>query len=349
MISLRKSLSELDELAALFRVCLDCYLATLGDMDKFAVEVERAETARHRKALKLIRDRIESEPDASSLRSAKSAVHDELHQHRQRSQEAIRERELDVRQILTMLAQAAAAMTDRGDRYAAQFQGLAEDLESLSGVDNLGIIRRRLAQSVSNLKSCVNTMTEENRTSADDLHQELMAFRRRLAQAEIEAATDVLTGLANRREAERLIKAGITAGKPTCLMLFDLDGFKSVNDRYGHGVGDLVLKAFANRLAAQYRADDPVCRWGGDEFLVILTRALPDAVGRATVVASKLCGSYRVQTERGALTIQMSASVGVAQHQPGESGDDLLARADALLYRSKGIALAELPAPVARA
>jgi diguanylate cyclase (GGDEF)-like protein len=347
MISLKKTLSELDQLASLYRVCLECYLAAVGDMEKHAVEVDRVEAARHRETLRLIGTQIASGPDSSSLQTARTALHDELRQYGRRASAAIREKENDVRQILTMLAEAAATMTDRSDRYTAQYRGLADELEVVSALDNLSSIRIRLAQSVSHLKSCVDSMARENRTSAGELQEELMVFRQRLARAEIEAATDVLTGLANRREAERRIKSRITAGKSTCVMLFDLDGFKNINDRYGHGVGDLVLKAFANRLAGQYRSDDLVCRWGGDEFLVVLNKVLPDAVGRATEVASRMCGRYSLQSERGTLDVDVSASVGVAQHQPGETGEDLFARADALLYQSRGVALAPLPQPPA--
>jgi diguanylate cyclase (GGDEF)-like protein len=158
-----------------------------------------------------------------------------------------------------------------------------------------------------------------------------------LEEAEALASTDPLTGLSNRREAEKLLSSRIQAGMPVCVMLFDLDGFKKINDRFGHYVGDQVLLAFAGRLGEQFRDDDVVCRWGGDEFLVVLSTALTDPIGRADAVASRVRGLYAIQSPSGPVTAHVAASVGVAQHTPGESGEDLFARADSLLYQNKRI------------
>jgi diguanylate cyclase (GGDEF)-like protein len=343
MISLRKSLSKLDELTGLYHACLDSYLAALGDMEKHVVEVEQEEAARHRQALRQIRTGLDSETDARSLQAAKAALESELRRYGQQARQAIRRKETDVREILAMLAKATAAMTDQNDRHTADFRGLATELEAVSELETLSQIRQRLAHGVRRLKECVDSMVQENRASVDRLQDELKVFRRRLEQAEAAASTDALTGLANRREAEKTIRLRIDAGRSVCIMLFDLNGFKNINDRHGHTVGDQVLKAFAQRLSAQYRSGDVVCRWGGDEFLAILAGTPPDAVGRAAAVASGVHGPYQVQTERGTLSVDVSASVGVAQHQPGETGADLFARADALLYQSRGVALAPLP------
>jgi diguanylate cyclase (GGDEF)-like protein len=108
-----------------------------------------------------------------------------------------------------------------------------------------------------------------------------------------------LTGLANRREAEKLMVHRIQADRPFCILLFDLDNFKQVNDWHGHDVGDHLLKAFSNRLASQFRPDDVVCRWGGDEFLVVISCTIPDALGKASLVAERLSGQYAMESPMG--------------------------------------------------
>jgi diguanylate cyclase (GGDEF)-like protein len=178
-------------------------------------------------------------------------------------------------------------------------------------------------------------MQSEETASVARLQGELRTFRRRLQEAEAMAATDPLTGLANRREAEKLMARKIKSGRAFCIMLFDLDGFKAVNDRYGHAAGDHLLQAFAKRLQGQFRSDDSVCRWGGDEFLVVLSCPVPDAAERAQAVAGRMGGLYAVQTARGAVNIYVSASVGAAQYEPGETGEQLFTRADACLYQDK--------------
>jgi diguanylate cyclase (GGDEF)-like protein len=340
MISLTKSLTEFDRLNSLSQTSLECYLAALRSIEQHAVEVTLEEVAEHRKKLREMRGAVETGPEVSVLLQTKESLDAELKRYARRAGGIIREKEKDIRDILAMLAEAASAMSERGERHTAQLRGLASELESVSALDNLSLMRKRLAANVGSLKSCLESMRRDNQTSVEQLQNELRTFRRRLQEAEAEAATDPLTGLANRREAEKLLNRKIDAGRSFCIMLFDLDGFKQINDRHGHHAGDQILKTFSKRLVEQFRADDVVCRWGGDEFLAILGSTLPDPVARASTIASNMSGLYPIRTSTATSHIRVSASVGVAQHEPGESGEDLFARADSFLYQSKGVTLA---------
>ncbi|GAB2503623.1 ligand-binding sensor domain-containing diguanylate cyclase [Lysobacter humi (ex Lee et al. 2017)] len=157
--------------------------------------------------------------------------------------------------------------------------------------------------------------------------------------AERLARTDALTMLANRRALDQALSHDLVdlAGvHPLCLLLLDVDGFKPINDLYSHAAGDLALKAVAEVLAGQARAQDVAARWGGDEFALLLvdcTLADGLAVGerlRAAVEA--------VDCEPFAPGLGISASIGVACSDPragGASPRSLVARADEALYRAK--------------
>ena len=235
----------------------------------------------------------------------------------------------------TGLSLVGRTQTDGGDCAASKFRELAEELQVLLELGNLSLIRDRLTESVGWLRSWADSIEHDETASAEELQRELRAIQGRLHEAESLAASDCLTGLANRREAEKLMAQRIQAGRPFCVLLFDLDNFKQVNDWHGHDVGDHLLKAFSNRLASQFRPDDVVCRWGGDEFLVVISCPMPDALGKANLVAERLSGQYAMESANGAVNICVSATVGVAQHEPGESAQGLFARADALLYQHK--------------
>lgn len=157
----------------------------------------------------------------------------------------------------------------------------------------------------------------------------LMEETRRLAQ------TDQLTGLANRRAcAERLsheIQRASRQGTPFCVALCDVDHFKEVNDRWGHGVGDEVLRAVASALRGSVRAIDLVGRWGGEEFIVLLPNA--SAAGGRVVAERLRAGVLRNATHEPGPE-RVTISVGVASFG-GEDTDALVARADEALYRAK--------------
>ena len=159
------------------------------------------------------------------------------------------------------------------------------------------------------------------------------------------ALLDPLTGLFNRRYIEQRledeIKRSERHGRPLSVILFDLDEFKQVNDTYGHGAGDALLKAFAERLSKATRGSDASARYGGDEFLVALPECKPENVQH---VLKRLEG-IRVEIE--GRTLQLALSAGWAELRSGESAKELLARADAELYANKRAKSAAQSQPVA--
>jgi diguanylate cyclase (GGDEF)-like protein len=159
------------------------------------------------------------------------------------------------------------------------------------------------------------------------------------------ALLDPLTGLFNRRYIEQRLEDEIARsqrhGRPLSVILFDLDEFKQVNDTYGHGAGDSLLKAFAERLSKATRGSDASSRYGGDEFLVVLPECKPENVQH---VLKRLEG-IRVDIEGHTLPIALSA--GWAELLSGESAKELLARADAALYTNKRAKSAVHSQPVA--
>ncbi|MDI1460821.1 diguanylate cyclase [Catellatospora sp. KI3] len=157
------------------------------------------------------------------------------------------------------------------------------------------------------------------------------------------AITDSLTGLYNRRYFEEKLAAETTADHgPLSIILVDLDHFKSVNDTYGHSVGDAVLSEVADRLRRPLRGDDLLCRYGGEEFVCLL----PHTDGRAALdLAERLRADLRaapVVVPGVAEPLPLTASFGVACADPADHGgqlavDDVVEAADRALYGAKSL------------
>ncbi len=147
------------------------------------------------------------------------------------------------------------------------------------------------------------------------------------------ALTDPLTGLYNRRFAERHLRMEVARARRRCyaltIVLFDLDHFKQINDRFGHPAGDMVLKGFADRLGKGVREGDLAVRLGGDEFLLVLAECDPASLPS---VLHRLEG-IEVQFEGD--RIPVSFSVGWTDYQAGDLAEDLFHRADKALYEDK--------------
>jgi diguanylate cyclase (GGDEF)-like protein len=162
------------------------------------------------------------------------------------------------------------------------------------------------------------------------------ALREREARLLHQTLHDALTGLPNRRRLAEALDEALArlphGGPPVALLCFDLDGFKAVNDALGHEAGDGLLATVADRLRMGVRDGDTPARLGGDEFAVLLAGA--DAA-TADAVAARLVAALAVPVRLGTATAAVTTSAGVALAIPGETGDDLLRRADAALYAAK--------------
>ncbi len=166
----------------------------------------------------------------------------------------------------------------------------------------------------------------------------IVALRRQIAvvsahAAEMESAafTDGLTGTQNRRGMERLLREyAHNLPRPSSLLLFDLDHFKLVNDRFGHMVGDEVLISTAQLIRSQLRVGDTIYRWGGEEFLVV-------ALGMDGAGAEDLAERVRrvVAASVHPVAGSLSVSAGVSVCSAGEDLAAALARADQALYHAK--------------
>jgi diguanylate cyclase (GGDEF)-like protein/PAS domain S-box-containing protein len=152
-----------------------------------------------------------------------------------------------------------------------------------------------------------------------------------------EAETDDLTGLANRRALQRMLRVALARarahGHIVGVLMLDLDGFKAVNDRFGHATGDAALREVAERLRSSVRERDMVARAGGDEFVVVL----PDlAEGGAHQAAERVEAAFVAPLELGGVQASLHAAVGVAcVPDDGDDADVLLAAADRAMYARK--------------
>ena len=153
------------------------------------------------------------------------------------------------------------------------------------------------------------------------------------------AITDALTGLYNRRYMEShlgsLVEQASSRSKPLTVLVLDIDYFKSINDTHGHDAGDDVLREFAIRIRKSIRGIDLACRYGGEEFVVVMPET---DLAVATMVAERLrrrIASEPFPIQQGARSIEVTISIGIAALGSADNAATVLKRADQALYRAK--------------
>ena len=187
----------------------------------------------------------------------------------------------------------------------------------------------------------IHSVTEINRNLEESTVQDLgtlanlsgarVGLLRMMADTQLQAATDSLTGLLNRRSFENQVRTTRQSHQTMALVMADLDHFKELNDTYGHDTGDRALRLFSQTLRASLRSEDVVCRYGGEEFAL----ALPSCTARdAGKMLDTLRGSIASAVAQAGLPA-FTASFGVVDVDAGEDLNDALMRADNALFESK--------------
>lgn len=198
---------------------------------------------------------------------------------------------------------------------------------------------RREAEAVVNV---VNDVMEQRKKLQQDqmliLSEKIQRLKAELHEAKESAALDPLTQLHNRAsldtQLERVADLSFLMSATPCMLMIDVDHFKSVNDRFGHPIGDEVIRRVADTLVRNFlRREDFVARYGGEEFVVVVPDSSAHAVRqRADRVRQAIS---EIGFSKGTEHFSVTASIGVAVLGPGDTGKSWLARADAALYEAK--------------
>jgi two-component system, cell cycle response regulator len=154
------------------------------------------------------------------------------------------------------------------------------------------------------------------------------------------AVTDALTGLNNRRYLDKhlrlLFDRAVARGRPLSICITDIDRFKAVNDTYGHDAGDEVLKEFAARVRSTVRGADLACRFGGEEFVVVMPDTLPETAASVAERLRHVVESEPFTLKQAGIKLGITASLGISSTVWGaESAEALLKQADRALYEAK--------------
>jgi len=251
--------------------------------------------------------------------------------------QAVQARDLGMlRELLGLLAQAADDSNGISQSSADGFEHLGKNLEQLSTAPDLETLREGLTEHMGRLREFVAQVVADHERATTRLVTEVAQFEGRVAELETLASTDPLTGIANRRSFEAALAKAIASGQKLSLLLYDLDEFKSINDRLGHEAGDQVLAHFARLLRDEIRANDIAARLGGDEFVALLYCPLEGALRRSKQILGRLERRHEVTCHGRSLLVPIRVSVGVVEHLAGESPASLLRRADEAMYVVKG-------------
>ncbi len=319
-----------------FETAVACYCATLLAFGKGVAQDGSSHGLDLDQALQRLERRVSTKPRGDVIAKVNLQILAQVERWGESVAEDSKAKADEIKQLMIALGRKAESIGSRDAAYRKTLNELMGGLEHTATLNDLPQIRSSLSRYMDALKKCVGQMVSDNQQLVSQLSAQVTAYERKLKSAEDIAFQDELTGIANRRCVERQIQWNIRHSENFCVVMFDLNRFKPVNDCYGHRTGDDLLRQFARELRNHTRAEDLVGRWGGDEFVVVMMCGMSEARSYVGHIQQWVVGKYFLKLEDGGeVRVFIDAAVGVAEWQRGMSASKVVQAADEKMYSSK--------------
>lgn len=251
------------------------------------------------------------------------------------------EREHEYVELIEVLRSTVGRLSGDADAFHGELLDVSARLNGLIEMDDIRQIRERMAQEAVRLKAASEQQRRQEEKTLSRLTRRIETLQASLNEAQTQASTDPLTGVANRGHFDQMVQRWMhtfeRAGEPFVLGLLDIDDFKRINDTHGHPIGDRVILCAAQWLRASVRGTDFVARYGGEEFAVLLSHSSAAQAEARLADVLKSVADRRFDYDGGTETrsVSFTLSAGVAEAAPGDTVESLVRRADQSLYQAK--------------
>ena len=320
---------------------LQCIQALFLFVREYTLDISEIDAGRFKEQLEALQAKFRSEEKTKTIAAGFDRQKAAILEHIQRQKAYIGERESEFREIIDLMTAAMTGLDNENRNFYSSIRTQGERFEQITLLDDIKRMKNELVREVDNMRSMVRQKEGQDQKALDALSSQVDGLKKELDEARRSANTDGLTGVKNRKALDEYLRSLVERNSitrlPFSLLMMDLDDFKTLNDTYGHTVGDRMLLAFAEKCKASVRSDDFLARYGGEEFTLILPGAsLRNANKKAKQLCKTIAASrYAADDSPHADAISITVSIGVSTYRNGDTVQALLERADQCLYKAK--------------
>jgi diguanylate cyclase (GGDEF)-like protein len=289
MISIRKTISDLDEYRQQRDLAFDCYLAAIRNTAHYAIELDDAITAPHRKYLAALAEEV-ADAAPASLDESRVTFRELLRDYRDKASHYVAELREQLACTARALHQIVESLTRAEGDHAVRLRSGLATLRRAAESPVAEPLRATLVSVADTIQQSIEQARQEHEVAIAQFQVEIRILHKRIDTLESAASIDALTKLFTRREMEERIRSAPPG--PFCLLLIKVTGFRRAELEFNHEVAAELASAFSRRLRNSLPEGALNGRWGEEEFIAITQLARPEAVSLATHIADHLSGSY---------------------------------------------------------
>lgn len=316
-------------------------LALFHFMKTFAQDIQEIQADAYKETIDLLSDKYKSLEKPGSIELVFEREKVNILNFIERQNKYLDDREKELRDIIDLLTKAMANLNVENRDFYQRVYDESEKIIEITRLDDIKKIKAALKHEVDRMREVVDIKRDQELRQMKVLAGQVSSLRDELEKAKEKSMTDGLTSAYNRLaldeylvervERSEVMKEGFT------LLLLDIDNFKSINDKFGHPIGDRVLVAMVKKCRTAIRSDDFLARYGGEEFAIVLPGAsLKNGLKKAEqicqlIAATRYAASYN-QTE---VHLSVTVSIGISAFKKGDTPGSMIERADKALYDAK--------------
>lgn len=322
MTSIQSAMTDLEKCDQLRQLTLNCYVSAVQSAAEYAVELEDAITAHHRKYMKTLADSLDGSTSEGLLES-RTVFRGLLRDYREQSAQFLQQLRAELSNTAGSLQEIFNAFNQTDGDHESKLRRAVKSLREIATFDRLEMVQAALGETTGDIEQSLEDLRKQHQVTVAQFLVEIRGLHQRIDTLEAAAALDSMTKVFNRAGMEKRVRE---AQDGASLMLVAVQGIRQAEEQFSRAVAEELAGAFIKRLRHSLTPNAVLGRWGTEEFLAVGPRQNSEAKAAAKWIAERLSGAYACLQGGKTVRPEIQVAVSVVDRPPGGEAESALAQ-----------------------